>query len=107
MNQTFKPWEKVSDPSYFRKVLGNFSDLDLGRKHEGRAHVRFGTTGNGHAPNYQIESDDGSIHCFMGLSSNHKLASEEQFEADHLSEERFTYSEVQGLLARLTNGTNR
>lgn len=105
MGETLKPWEKVSDPSYFRGVMRSMVGLGFGPKHEGKAHVRFGTTGIGHSPHYQIEANDGAKHCFSGR--NHEDADEESFAEANLSEERFSYSEVQAMLERLINGVPR
>jgi hypothetical protein len=66
-NEANAPWTKVSDLSYFRQVLGNMSDLGFGIRNSTTALVRFGMTGIGHAPNYQIEGVDGSTHCFRGM----------------------------------------
>lgn len=96
-----KPWENVSDPSYFRKVLGNFSAVGFGPKLEGKANVRFGTTGNGHAPNYQIEGSDGQRHCFRGMGHDAADLGDDAFAAHNLSEEGFTYAQVQSMLGRL------
>lgn len=95
-----RPWEDVSDASYFRAVMRNMVNLGFGPRSNGAGHVRFGRTGIGHAPNYQIEGDDGSKHVFNGLG--HKEAShiEDEFADDRLSE-RFSYDQVQGMLARL------
>lgn len=98
MSKHDKPWEEVSDPRYFSRVLGSMVAIGFGPKHEGKAHVRFGNTGKGHAPNYQIDTVDGGKHCFMGL--NHQEASEEEFDTDNLSQERFSYSQVQSMLGR-------
>lgn len=105
MEEAAKPWELVSNPSYFRQVLGNMVALGFGPKFTGEAHIRFGNTGIGHAPHYQIEDEGGSKHCFSGL--NHKSSSEEAFESDHLSEERFTYADIQAMLSRLAGGAPR
>jgi hypothetical protein len=96
-----KPWEKVTDPNYFRKVLGQMVALGFGPKHEGKAHVRFGGTGGGHAPNYQIEDNVGTTHCFRGMSHDPATLGDDAFAEKNLSEERFTYAQVQAMLARL------
>ena len=104
MKKIINQWEQVADPSYFRQILGNMVALGYGRKHEGKSHVRFGTTGIGHSPNYQIEGDNGLKNCFRG--QNHEQSPEDEFDDSNLSEDRFTYSEVQAMLARLTNGVS-
>lgn len=100
MTQESKPWELVADHRYFRKVLGNMTALGFGPKHDGKAYVRFGNTGGGIAPNYQIQGDDNAIHCFGGR--NHQTSTDDEFETGHLSEERFTYRDVTAMLARLS-----
>ncbi|WP_430417268.1 hypothetical protein [Parasphingorhabdus sp.] len=94
-----KPWEDVTDPSYFRKVIGNMVDLGFGRTSSAGALVRFGTTGIGHSPHYQFELPDKSVVCFNGL--NHKEASidGEEFANRNLSTEQFNYLQVETMLA--------
>lgn len=101
MDNVDKPWEKVTNESYFRGVLGNFGDLGFGPRSNRDACVRFGATGTGHAPNYQIEGDDHSKACFHGPS--HKPFDEEEFNNSNISEERFSYKEVQNMLAQTLN----
>jgi hypothetical protein len=102
-----KPWEKVSDPSYFRAVLGNMVALGFGPKHGSIAHTRFGNTGIGHAPHYQIEGEDGIKHCYNGLNHSDAKDVDVEFEPRNLSEECFTYADIQAMLARLTGGAPR
>lgn len=97
----FKPWEHVEDPSYFRKVLGNMVKLGFGPKREIEGRVRFGLTGKGYAPNYQIEGADGSKHCFRGLGHSACLEDDEEFSAQRLSDAPYSYEDVQGLLKGL------
>ena len=97
---TKRPWEQVSDPSYFKKVMGNMFRLGLGpRSGEGR--VRFGVTGRGHAPNYQIEGPDGLKHCYRGRGHAEASDVDEEFAPANLSDQQFTYKDVEGMLARL------
>lgn len=100
---TNKPWKQVADEGYFRKVLGNMRVLGFGPRSGADAHVRFGTTGIGHAPNYQIEGPDGVKHCFKGL--NHKGAPDVggEFAPANLSEEQFSHADVEAMLARLSS----
>ncbi len=105
MLEGLKPWEKVSDPSYFRKVLGNMAVLGFGPKQNGKAFTRFGILGTGYAPNYQIEWADGSVHCFTGM--DHKEVDRDEFDAENLSGEKFTYSDIQQKLARLIDSVQR
>ena len=65
------------------------------------AHVRFGKTGNGRAPNYQIEGPEGSKHCFRGMDHVEASGLDEEFAPKNLSEQRFTYAEVQKMLISL------
>lgn len=96
-----RPWEDVTDPSYFRAVMRNFVAMGFGPSKGSEAVVRFGSTGGGVHPNYQIEGRDASVQCFRG--SNHKEADDlaEAFIPANISEP-FTYDEVSELLkARL------
>lgn len=97
-----RPWELVTDPSYFRKVMGNMVALGFGPKHA-VATVRFGLTGIGHAPNYQIEGPDGVKHCFRGMG--HVPCSEvgEEFAVSNLSAEAFTYEDLKRFLSNLVS----
>lgn len=105
MDNLDKLWEKVTNPSYFKGVLGSFVKLGLGPKSDSNAYVRFGATGTGHAPNYQIEGDDHSKACFHGPS--HKPFNEEEFNNSNISEERFSYKEVQNMLAQVLQEQSR
>lgn len=95
------PWEQVTDPNYFRKVLGNFVALGCGPRRSEVAHVRFGQTGVGHAPNYQIECPDGKKHCFRGMGHAEAPDVKEEFAPNNLSERSYTYHDVEAMLARL------
>jgi hypothetical protein len=97
------PWEMVADPSYFRKVMGNMVALGFGPKSPDPAYVRFGLTGIGHAPNYQVEGPDGTIHCFRGMGHGEATDAGDEFAAANLSTERFNYIDVQAMLARLAS----
>lgn len=92
-----RPWEKVKDPSYFRAVMRNFVALGFGPSKDGQAIVRFGSTGDGVHPNYQIESEGREAQCFRG--SNHKEADDlaDAFDPARISEP-FTYAEVVSML---------
>lgn len=98
---TSKPWEQVTDPSYFRQVMGNIVGLGFGPRFDQAAHVRFGTTGIGHAPNYQIEGPDGVKHCFRGMGHDEASEVDDAFADENLSEDRFTYADIQTMLARV------
>ena len=98
-----QPWDEVSDPSYFKKVMGNMVGLGFGPRRSEVGHVRFGKTGIGHAPNYQIEGPDGVKHCFRGMGHAEAPDVDEEFAANNLSEQQFTYDEVRSMLARLSD----
>lgn len=100
-NDERMPWEKAADPTYFRKVMGNMVGLGFGPKNNEPAHVRFGLTGTGHAPNYQIESPNGLKHCFRGMGHGEATEAGDEFAPDNLSAERFSYADLQGMLAEL------
>lgn len=93
------PWELVSSSTYFRRVLGNFEKLGFGPKKDGHAHVRFGETGIGHSPHYQIADDAGTISCFNGRNHEQDKLVGQAFSEANLSERFFRYSEVQAMLA--------
>jgi len=59
--------------------------------------VRFGTEGEGIAPNYEVEHTNGEKVAFRGLS--HKENTETPtYAVDHLSQ-TYSYTDVQKLLA--------
>ena len=92
----------MNDESYFRKVMGNMVDLGFGPKNPDSAFIRFGMTGIGHAPNYQIEAFDGAKHCFRGMGHAEVTDVTDEFAPTNLSTECFRYIDVQNLLARIT-----
>jgi hypothetical protein len=63
--------------------------------------LRFGITGNGHAPNYQIECPDGTKHRFRGMGHGEVTDAGGGFAPNNLSTERFSFADVQAMLARL------
>lgn len=73
-------WEQVSNDRYYRKVLGNL--VKFGGS---GGSVRFGVTGNGVAPNYQVSSTDGTMTLFGGLSHKPDSFPVVEFEEAHLS----------------------
>jgi len=103
-NDECAPWEKVADPGYFRKVMGNMVDLGFGPKNPTPAYVRFGLTGTGHAPNYQIEGPDGAKHCFRGMGHGEAADAGDEFAPVNLSTDQFSYGDVSEMLARLVSG---
>lgn len=85
-------WETVRSSSYYRDVLKNMVGPSRGTI------VRFGTEGEGIAPNYEIEHPNGRKVAFRGLS--HKENTETPvYAADHLSQP-YGYADVQALLAK-------
>jgi hypothetical protein len=97
---TTQPHELVQDPDYFRDVMRNMEWVP-GRESR---RVRFGTTGEGHFPNYQTGWPEdhpmsGDVRRFSGQTHRafHKtpLAT---FEESRLSR-AFTWDEVVGMLA--------
>ncbi|MFT5329988.1 MAG: hypothetical protein ACI9KA_001065 [Parasphingorhabdus sp.] len=96
-----RPWEVVANPSYFRKILGNMVDLGFGPKASGGALIRFGVTGIGHSPHYQIELPNKSIVCFNGLNHKEAAIDGEEFANRNLSVEQFNYQQVETMLARI------
>lgn len=93
------PWELVSSQIYFRRVLGNFVVLGFGPAKDGQALVRFGETGIGHSPHYQITDDTGAITCFNGRNHKQDASVTIAFAEANMSAQSFCYSEVQTLLA--------
>ena len=89
------PYQLVQSSDYFRGVLGN-----MGGRHDGFT-VRFGQTGDGTHPHYQIEDRNGANpRRFRG--DNHKPFHDkprQSFDPDRLSEP-VTFGGVQELLRR-------
>lgn len=93
--------ELVEDPNYFRDVLNRMrmvANKELRR-------VRFGLTGEGIAPNYEITVPDGNYmensvrFPISGLTHNAHHQSPEPFEAANLTE-KFSWDDVLGMLER-------
>lgn len=98
---TARPHELVEDPNYFRDVLNSMRTVvnkDLRR-------VRFGLTGDGIAPNYEITVPDGNYmensvrFPFNGLTHKAHHQSPEPFEAANLTE-KFSWDDVLDMLKR-------
>ncbi|TXN42377.1 hypothetical protein [Methylobacterium sp. WL7] len=95
-----RPHELVQDPDYFRDVMRNMEWVP-GKENR---RVRFGTTGEGHFPNYQTgwPADHvmaHEVHRFSGRThSAYHDAPLETFDEDRLSR-AFTWEEVTGMLA--------
>lgn len=92
-----EPHEKVKDDNYFRDVLGNM--YAQGGADRGSAKVRFGNTGDGVTPHYQIEAG-GITRRYSGKT--HKLYHDQPevaFEDGHLSPGTFSVPEVQAMIA--------
>lgn len=99
-----RPHELVEEPDYFRDVLGNMrmvTDKELRR-------VRFGLTGEGFAPNYEITVPDGNYmettvrFPISGLTHKTHHQAPEPFEAANLTE-KFSWEDVLEMLARALN----
>ena len=92
--QSNKPWEQVKSPIYFERVLKNMERI----RDPQRRRVRFGTLGEGVAPNYQIEElGTGRKVNFYGLTHRPYLQ-REVFDEAHLSDQ-FTPDAVSELKA--------
>ena len=93
------PHELVSDPDYFRDVMRNMGWI-ASKDHR---RVRFGLTGDGHSPNYQVEwpsdhPEAGKVRRFSGRSHNaFHDAPLTTFDPERLTQP-FTWEEVQGML---------
>ncbi|BCB19208.1 hypothetical protein [Bosea sp. ANAM02] len=96
-----RPHELVEDPEYFRDVLNSMrmiADKNLRR-------VRFGLTGDGIAPHYEITVPDGDYmeHSVRfpinGLTHHTHHQSPEPFEVTNLTE-KFSWDDVIGMLER-------
>ena len=92
--------EKVTEPAYFKRVLGNFVALGAGPKKGRTAFARFGETGIGQSPHYQIELEDGSTFCFNGRNHERETESTEGFEPSNLTDRTFDYSSIEAFLAK-------
>lgn len=53
-------WETLGDKGFYRLVLANMA------KFGDPAGIRFGTTGRGVYPNYQVHYPDGTVRAFRG-----------------------------------------
>ena len=100
MSDHDRPWEGVEDHRYFRRVMKNMEHLGGGPRAPGAAHVRFGRTGEGVAPNYQIEGLNGVKTLFNGLGHREITHVDDEFDPEKISE-TFTYAEVRDMLARV------
>lgn len=89
----------VRSSDYFRSVLGNMGGP------KSRSRVRFGTEGDGVAPNYEIVSTNGKAIAFRGLSHRPNIDVDRYDEANLSS--HHTYAEVQELLAGCLAKTKR
>lgn len=82
---------------YFRRVLRNMTRCRRATGDDDQfMFVRAGTTGNGTAPNYQIENSEGRvISCYSGLS--HKKLAWEVFNPRHVTRP-YNFYEIQGII---------
>lgn len=90
------PWENVREASYYRSVLGRMTP---GRA----AKVRFGTTGEGVMPNYEIEFENGEKVAFSGQS--HKPSTTHETFANVNLSRSYSFQEVQSLIQRSSDRT--
>ena len=100
------PWEKVADKSYFRAVMGNIVGLGFGPKNP-LACLRFGTTGNGTAPNYQIETADGTKHCFRGMGHAEAVEAGDEFAPNNLSLDLLSYMDVREMYSEVAEAVSQ
>ena len=80
---TDEPWSHVEDPDYFKEIMKNV--VHYGGPVAGNAStVRFGMTGKGIRPNYQISYGDKKVAI---ASVNHKpdSSSPEEYDDEKLS----------------------
>lgn len=108
MKNDDRPWEDVKDPSYFKGVMGNMVRLGCGKKSPDAGCVRFGRTGGGIAPNYQIErlAPEPEKFQFNGLGHIEVEHVDETFAPEKISEQ-FSYLEVERMLARCLDQQKR
>jgi hypothetical protein len=99
-------WEKVDTHNYYREVMGNMYELRT--EQEEAIHVRFGTTGNGTSPHYEIEKEDSSKHPFNGLNHNIFVdAPEGEFNSTNLTEQTYLIADIKLLLKDAIERTGR
>jgi hypothetical protein len=81
-------WDQASlsrlDLIFLRTVLDNMR--------EASSKVRFGVTGQGIKPNYQITFKNGLVRPLSGLS--HELHEKGKFDSENLSETEFSYDDI-------------
>ncbi|WP_406854636.1 hypothetical protein ABEG18_19095 [Alsobacter sp. KACC 23698] len=94
-----RPWELVTDPNYFRGLMGTMGTAGLGPKED--VWLRIGNMGDGKQPNYQVHGPDGRVIRFHGgTHGKYHENTYVSFEPENLSQEIFTYPDVVKLLAR-------
>jgi len=72
-------YRRVNDKTYFSKVLDALDSCGHG------AEVRFGETGEGKHPNYQVYSQNGDIYPFLGVNHEPSKNSQVEFSNTNLS----------------------
>lgn len=83
-------WEQVNNFDYYEQVAGNMISPNDDTT------VRFGTTGDGTRPNYQVTKSNGETVAYSGL--NHKEDKKTDIYNDHrISEKAYSRSEVRQL----------
>jgi hypothetical protein len=95
------PWLLVSNPDYFRKVVGNMVTFGPNARHDRNIVVRFGLRGNGIQPNHRFEAPAGRVAASSG--NNHRKDGQApggRYADNDLSVERFALQDVQDLMRR-------
>jgi hypothetical protein len=91
-----EPYELITDPDYFRRVISRMTPP--GR--QGRDLVRFGNDGKGINPNFQVYKGGATGEKLAYRGSNGELdAQHKEYVEEHLSPGFFNYEGVQQLLA--------
>ena len=92
------PHELVKDQNYFRDVRGNMGAM-ISEKELRR--VRFGLSGEGVAPNYQVSTPgETEKYPFSGLSHKPDQRTLEAYDDANLTDP-FTWEDVQQMLERV------
>ena len=68
---------------YWDSVISNMEKGD---------YVRFGTTGRGIRPNYQVSSQSGKIRTYLG--QDHERANEPKYNEARITKREFSFAEV-------------
>ena len=91
----------VRKPEYFQGVLAAIVNFYPDALHNPDVVVRFGLTGEGVHPNYQLEAPCGKVTARMGVNHEADLSAPNgRFDDSELSVERYTVPGVRKLLER-------